>query len=131
MATSTNRLIVTSIPNRRGMAEVAKHLGYSAEIVKHFRMNTQPDQYPAYICAKKKGDNTFWGSNIAWVSGYRYDHVRYEDYIKQHGLKERKQSLHEALKWLAGQLAELKSSFKQAFPEHEKAFTKLVRHIIR
>lgn len=107
--------VVIEIPNGKAMAQIAEHLGYSTESVEQFR-HLHPDHFPTYIQGKSKAEN-FWGSNLAWVPEYKYRHIKYEDYIKEHKLKPKQYTKNEIQKWVNEKMSELKESFTQCFPE--------------
>ncbi len=118
-------LVVTDIPNRKAMAQMALHLGYSSETVKQFR-DMSPDQFPAYIEDYNPKNETFWGSNLAWVPEYRYEHVEYSKYIEEHHLKPRQHTKKEVQEWVDEKLVALSHEFAQYFPEQEA-----LKHFLR
>lgn len=108
-------LVVIDIPNGKAMAHIAKHLGYSSETIEQFRQ-LNPEHFPTYIQAYNPKNEHFWGSNMAWVPEYRYRHVEYKEYIKEHKLKPKQYTKREAQKWLDEQLSTVKESFMRYFP---------------
>lgn len=121
-------LVVIDIPNAKAMAQVAKHLGYSKKDIEACRKKT-PDCFnpPAYIHAKKSRDGTYWGQNLAWSPPHRYNHVTYEIYIKQHGLKPKTYTDKEAQEWLKEQLTAVERQFNTHFPKKKyKSFLRKV-----
>ena len=116
--------VVIDIPNGKAMAQIAKHLGYSTETIEQFK-NLDPNHFPTYIQEMDPKNETFWGSNMAWVPEYRYKHVGYEEYIKKHKLKQKQYTKREIQKWLNEQLATVKESFSQYFPEESFSHFKI------
>ncbi len=109
-------LVVIDIPNGKAMAQIARHLGYGTETIEQFR-GMDPEHFPTYIEEYNPKNDTFWGSNMAWVPEYRYNHVMYEDYIKEHNLKAKEYTKKEIQKWVKEQITGLKEAFDTHFPE--------------
>lgn len=102
-------LVVKDIPNGKAMAQIAEHLGYSTETLEQFR-DKDPEHFPTYIEEYNSKNKFFWGSYLAWVPEYRYKHVKYENYIKEHKLKAKQYTKREIQKWVKQQLTELKGA---------------------
>jgi len=111
-----NPLVVINIPNGKAMAQVAKQLGYSTEVVERFK-TLDLDHSPSYINEKMPKDETYWGSNMAWVPEHRYKHVEYTDFIKEHKLKPKQYTEKEIQEWVNEQITAVKGTFMQHFPE--------------
>jgi len=126
-------LVVIDIPNGKAMAQIAKHLEYSTETIEQFK-GLNPDNFPTYVQERNpKNDASwnifFWGSNLAWVPEYKYRIVDYKEYIKEHRLKPKQYTKREIQQWMNEQMAAVKESFEQHFPE--ESFKRFVLIFLR
>ena len=107
-------LVVVNIPNHKAMHQIAKHLGYGTETLQQFK-GMAPEHFPAYIEEYKPKKEHFWGSNINWIPEYRYNHVDYQEYIKEHNLPAKEYSEADKQRWLSSQIKEVMDNYRIHF----------------